>query len=102
MIPETKVDDTFPDGQFFLDGFGTPFPVDRKRNGGGIILFKKMTLLQKLFLQMTGILKVFRSELNFGKKKWLLNCSYNPTNSCIESHMENIDLLASKYDYLIW
>ena len=24
MISETKVDDSFPDGQFFLDGFGTP------------------------------------------------------------------------------
>ena len=45
MTSKTKVDDTFPDGQFFLDGFGTPFPVDRNRNGGGIILFKKMTLL---------------------------------------------------------
>ena len=24
MISETKVDDTFPEGQFFLEGFGTP------------------------------------------------------------------------------
>ena len=30
MISETKVDDSFPDGQFFLDGFGTPFRLDRK------------------------------------------------------------------------
>ena len=35
MISETKVDDTFLDGQFFLDGFGKPFRLDRKRTGGG-------------------------------------------------------------------
>ena len=39
MILETKVDDTFPDGQFFLDGFGIPFCLDQNRNGGGIMLF---------------------------------------------------------------
>ena len=25
LISETKVDDSFPDGHFFLDGFGKPF-----------------------------------------------------------------------------
>ena len=39
MISEYKVDDSFPDGQFFLDGFGTPFRLDRNRNGGNIMLF---------------------------------------------------------------
>ena len=39
MIWETKVDDTFPDSQFFLDGFGKPFRLDRNRNGRGIMLF---------------------------------------------------------------
>ena len=41
MISETKVDDSFPDGQFFLDGFGTPFRLDRNGNGGGIMLFTR-------------------------------------------------------------
>ena len=35
MISETKVDDTFQDSQFFLDGFGTPFCLDQNRDGGG-------------------------------------------------------------------
>ena len=60
MISETKVDDTFLDGQFFLDGFGKPFRLDRKRTGGGVLCFSsEMTLLQKLFLHMTGLLQVF-------------------------------------------
>ena len=28
ITSETKVDDSFPDGQFFLNGFGTPFCLD--------------------------------------------------------------------------
>ena len=39
MISETKVDDSFPDGQFFLDGFGTPFHLSRNRNGEGYCAF---------------------------------------------------------------
>ena len=41
MISETKVDDSFLDGRFFLDGFGTPFRLDRNGNGGGIMLFTR-------------------------------------------------------------
>ena len=34
-----KVDHSFPDGMFFLGGFGTTFRLDRNRNGGGTMLF---------------------------------------------------------------
>ena len=59
MISETKVDDTFPDGQFYLDAFGTPFRLDQNKNGWGIMLFIRNDIPAKLFLQMTGLLKVF-------------------------------------------
>ena len=39
IIWETKAGDSFPDVQFFLDGFGTPCHLDWNRNGGGIMLF---------------------------------------------------------------
>ena len=58
MISETKIDDSFPDGQFFLDGFGTSFRLDQNRNGRGINFSLGMTYLQKLILQMTGLLKI--------------------------------------------
>ena len=40
MIAESKLDDFFTDGQFLIEGFGTPFLSDQKRHGGGIILSK--------------------------------------------------------------
>ena len=39
MIAETKLDATFPTGQFAIEGFATPFRLDRNANGGGILVY---------------------------------------------------------------
>ena len=39
MITETKLDDSFPVSQFEIDGFSTPFRLDRNKNGGGILQY---------------------------------------------------------------
>ena len=101
MISETKVGDSFPDGQFFLDGFGTTFRLDRNRNGGGILLFVRNDTPAKVVSTDDRAIESFYAELNFQKKKWLLNCSYNPKHSSIESHLDShsksVDSLSSKY-----
>ena len=38
MITETKLDESFPIGQFFISGFSSPFRLNRDRNGGGVLL----------------------------------------------------------------
>ena len=51
------------------------------------------------------VFESFYVELNFRKKKWLLNCSYNPKYSSIELHLDSlsksIDSLSSKYGNFI-
>ena len=39
MISETKLNDTFPNDQFVIEGFYAPFRLDRNDKGGGIMLF---------------------------------------------------------------
>ena len=39
MVTETKLDDSFPASQFNIEGFSTPFRLDRNKNGGCIILY---------------------------------------------------------------
>ena len=39
MISETKLDETFPEGQFLMDGFTEPYRMDRNTNRGGIALY---------------------------------------------------------------
>ena len=36
VISETKIDDSFPLGQFMLDGYSAPFRKDRNNQGGGV------------------------------------------------------------------
>ena len=39
FVSETKIDDSFPNGNFLIDGFSTPYRLDRNSNGGGLMLF---------------------------------------------------------------
>ena len=39
VISETKLDSSFPLNQFHIDGFTTPYRLDRNQNGGGIMLY---------------------------------------------------------------
>ena len=73
MISETKVDDSFPDGQFFLDGFGTSFRLDRKRNDGGIMLFIRndIDIPPKVVSAEDRPIESFYVKLRFRNKKWL-------------------------------
>ena len=39
MVPETKLDDSFAVSRFIVEGFSTPFRLDRNKNVGGIISY---------------------------------------------------------------
>ena len=49
MISEPKLDDSFTDSQFLIEGFGKPFPLDRNRNGGGIVVYSERYYCQSHF-----------------------------------------------------
>ena len=39
MISETKLDSSFPEGQFLIPGYSSPYRLDRNCRGGGIMLY---------------------------------------------------------------
>ena len=53
MISETKNYESFPLGQFKINGFNTPFRPDSNSNGGGIILFVREDIPTKLIASET-------------------------------------------------
>ena len=85
MISESKLDDSFLGGQFLMEGFSKPFHFDRNRNCGGIMSFIRSDIPAKVISIDKNPFENFYVELDFRKKKWLLNCSYNPNNNNIES-----------------
>ena len=85
MISETKIDDTFPHSQFFLEGFSTPYRLDRDSNGGGILLYVREDILPNLIAIENKPTESFFVELNLRNDKWLINCSYNPYKNLIDA-----------------
>ena len=39
MIFATKIDDSFPQNQFLMEGYSNNFRVDRSAQGGGILIY---------------------------------------------------------------
>ena len=99
MMLESKLDDSFPDSQLLIKGFCKPFRLDRNANGGGIMLFNRSDVPAKIISTDKSPFESFYVELNFRKKKWLLNCSHNPNNNNIESHL---NCLSRSIDSLLW
>ena len=48
VITETKIDQSFPICQFFIEGYSPPFRLDRDVNGGGVIIYVKEDIPVKL------------------------------------------------------
>ena len=46
VLSETKIDHSFPKGQFLIKGFGDPFRIYRNVNWGGIVSMWVILLLQ--------------------------------------------------------
>ena len=40
MISETKIDETFPKGYFLIEGFSTPYRLDRDSRWGDHVIYK--------------------------------------------------------------
>ena len=105
IISETKLDESFPEGQFKIPGFATPFRSELNEFGSGIMVFVREDIPSKLISKETlDIVGIF-IELNFRKKKWLLSCSYNPSKNTITDHLgilrRNLDLYSAHYENLI-
>ena len=105
MISETKLGNSFPIGQFYIEGFGTHVRLDRNQNGGGIMLLSREGIPIKLLSSDIASIESFYVEINLRRKKWLLNCSYNLDKSNISMHLsesrKSLDLYSTKYENFV-
>ena len=97
VISETKLDDSFPTGQFKIPGYASPFRLDRDENGGGIMVFVRKDIPVKFLSSENKPIEAFFFELNFHKKKWLV--------CCISSHLKalrrSLDIYSALYENTI-
>ena len=105
MISETKLGNSFPEGQFLIKGYSKPYIIDRNCHERGIMLYERADIPSKLRSTESLPMEDFYVDINLQKKKWLLCCSYNPNKNAIKSRLEflhkGLALYSSKYENFI-
>ena len=69
MISETKLDSSFPEGQFLVPGYNVSYRIDQNCHGEGIMLFVREDIPPKLLSTENACIGDFYIELNLGKKE---------------------------------
>ena len=99
LVSETKLDNTFPKPQFFLQGYSEPIRIDRTANGGGLLLYLRDDIPVKPLPLITGNIECIISEVTISKKKWLLVGTYNPSKTLISKHLSILETSLCHYLY---
>ena len=106
MITET-MDDSFLVSQFEIDGFSTPFGLDRNKNGGGILLYIRSYIVASKLNNyiFPNDIEAFFIEINIKGNKWFICCSYNPKRIFVSGHLDHIakgiDTYSKKYEKIM-
>ena len=85
LLSETKIYESFPIGNFLLDGFSTPNRLDRNSNGGGLMSFVREGIPSNLVEAEAKPIEGFYIELNLRNDKWLLICFKIPAEIILET-----------------
>ena len=99
VITETKLDETYPNFQFYIEGYSLPFRLDRNRNGGGLMIYVREDIPSKLLKKHNfqyDIEGLF-IELNFRKSKWLLGGFYHPPSQSDQYFFNSLDKALDLY-----
>ena len=99
LVSETKLDETFPQNQFIIEGYSAPIRLDKNKHSGGLICFISDDLPYKelkshnLPKNVEGIF----IELTLRKNKWLLLGGYNPQKDNISYFLKNVSKELDKF-----
>ena len=70
LISETKLNDTFPESQFLLDGFHPPYRKDRTDKGGGLLLYVREYIpCREIIVEFLPIIEAIVIEINLKKEE---------------------------------
>ena len=69
LIFDSKLDDSFPEGQFIIDSYYAPFRFDRHGNGGGLLLYVREDTPAKVLHSDFPAAEKFYAEIILHKKR---------------------------------
>ena len=81
----TKIDQSFPGSQFFINRFSKPFKKDINRHNDGLLVYIKEDIPQKEWsFNLPSDIKIIIFELYISKIKWLVCGCYHPPSQSDE------------------
>ena len=92
VVTETKLDESFPTAQFFIEGYSAPYRLDRNKHGGGILIYVREDISSKQLMKHTfnhDIEGIFL-ELNLNKYKLLVLGTYHPPSQENQYYFNNL------------
>ena len=108
MLSRTKLDASFPNSQFHIEGYKTPYILDVSSNSGGLLIYIKETLPSiklKDFTLPDDDIQAIPIEINFRKSKWLILPVYRPERTPGSYATNNLcsllDFYSNKYKHLL-
>ena len=106
-VSETKLDDSFPENQFILEGYKNPYRLDESGNSGGLLVYVNCDIPSRkldLFKFNLGM-QVMPIELNLRKQKWLIFVIYRPPKQNIKQFLTSLssafDFYSKTYDNML-
>ena len=106
LLISTNLNDSFPTGQFLMNGFHLPFRKDRTDEGSGLLFYiKEDVSCREIVVTLESNIEAISVEINLRKRKWPTIGGYNPDKanisnflSCIERKLNE---LCQKYENII-
>ena len=106
-IEETKINPSFPDSQFQIDGYQfPPFRKDRNKHRGGKIVYVRNSTITKWIKQFKGFGETICLEFTLSKKKWCVLFVYRPPQNNNKASFFNeisitLNQITNKYENFI-
>ena len=104
MVAETKIDDSFPKEQFFMEGYSYPLRLDRDGNGGGLLVYVRSDIpsTELKSFKFDSDVECVCFEINLRGKKWAIFSIYQPPSQseahCFENLGKGIDHYSQKFE----
>ena len=96
IITESKLNETFPLGQFCIDDFTVPYRLDRNIHGGGVLIYVREDIPSKQ-LNIHVFPEGIFVEINLRQAKWLLFGSYHPPSQSEQYYFDYVGRALDMY-----
>ena len=104
-IAESKLDESFPENQFLMNGYKKPYRLDVTDKSGGLIVFVNNDISSRRLKNFTFSFQVLPIEINLKKEKWVIFAIYRPPklniNFFLDELTKGIDFYSKDFSNII-